>query len=158
VVSSVDGSPPGAFNDPIAGSERTGCNEPAVRPALPIRGRGNCGGGGRNPSAAWDAVRVIQVEYEVLPFVLDVEKALQPGAPALHPAATWCRCRTHQAAFREQGFAEADVVLEETYENAIQIHSVIELHGSVVQWDGDNLIIWDSTQGVFRCKPKSRSG
>ena len=53
-----------AYNGPIAGSERTGCDEPAVRPALPVRGRRNCGGGGRDPSQAWDAVCAIKVEYE----------------------------------------------------------------------------------------------
>ena len=33
------------------------------------------------PQQAWDAVRAIAVEYEVLPFVVDERKALEPGAP-----------------------------------------------------------------------------
>ena len=34
---------------------------------------------------AWDAVRAIKVDYEVLPFVIDIEEALKPGAPPIHP-------------------------------------------------------------------------
>jgi xanthine dehydrogenase YagR molybdenum-binding subunit len=49
----------------------------------------------------------------------------------------------------EKGFAEADVVLEETFYNNVQIHVPMEPHGSVCKWDGDKLTIWDSTQGVF---------
>ncbi len=34
---------------------------------------------------AEDALRLIRVEYEVLPAVFDAEEALQPGAPPVHP-------------------------------------------------------------------------
>jgi len=37
------------------------------------------------PRQAWDAARTVTVEYEVLPFVLDPEEALKPGAPQLFP-------------------------------------------------------------------------
>ena len=37
-----------------------------------------------NEVAANQAIRAIQVEYEELPFVLDVQEAMQPGAPQLH--------------------------------------------------------------------------
>ena len=36
------------------------------------------------PYQAWDAVKAIKVEYEVLPFVVDHTKALEPQAPAIH--------------------------------------------------------------------------
>ena len=49
----------------------------------------------------------------------------------------------------EKGFAEADVVLEETFCTSVQMHAVLEAHGSVVKWDGDKITIWDSTQGVY---------
>ncbi|MGA2262063.1 MAG: molybdopterin cofactor-binding domain-containing protein, partial [Acidobacteriota bacterium] len=48
-----------------------------------------------------------------------------------------------------KGFAEADVVLEETFYTNFQIHVPMETHGSVVKWDGDKVTIWDSTQGVY---------
>src|SRR5208283_6061991 len=49
----------------------------------------------------------------------------------------------------EKGFAEADAVLEETYRTPCVIHSNLETHGSTADWDGDNLTVWDTTQGVF---------
>jgi xanthine dehydrogenase YagR molybdenum-binding subunit len=49
----------------------------------------------------------------------------------------------------DKGFAEADVVLEETFTTSVQIHAAIEAHGSVVKWDGDKITIWDSTQGIY---------
>ena len=39
-----------------------------------------------DPVAAAQAARLVRVEYEELPFVLDVQKALEPGAPQLHEA------------------------------------------------------------------------
>ena len=39
-----------------------------------------------NEVAAMQGVRALQVEYEELPFVLDVQKAMEPGAPQLHEA------------------------------------------------------------------------
>jgi CO/xanthine dehydrogenase Mo-binding subunit len=36
------------------------------------------------PYRAWDAVRAIEVQYEVLPHVADARKALDPGAPPIH--------------------------------------------------------------------------
>jgi len=36
------------------------------------------------PYQAWDAARAIKVKYETLPFLSDEQKALEPGAPAVH--------------------------------------------------------------------------
>jgi len=102
------------------------------------------------PLQAWDAVRAIQVEYEKLPFVSDMESALKPGAPAVLEGGN----RAPQGAGIKrgdvaQGFAEADVVLEETYRTPTQMHTTLETHGSVARWDGDFLTIWDTSQGPF---------
>ena len=112
------------------------------------------------PQQAWDAVRAIKVEYEVLPFVLDIEKALEPGAPALHPGGNQSPSKpvTYKRGSVEQGFAAADVVVDESYVNAVAIHSTMEVHGSVTQWDGDHLTIWDTTQGVFRAQVEIAAG
>lgn len=99
---------------------------------------------------ARDALAAIAVDYELLPFVIDPEQALAPGAPALHE---WGN-RVGETMVRERGdvakgFAEADVVLEETYRTPCELHTTMEPHGSVASWDGDRLTVWDSTQGVF---------
>ncbi len=106
----------------------------------------------QTPYQAMDALKAIKVEYEVLPFVIDEESALKPGAPAIHEGGNSTgQPRPNQRGDVEKGFAEADVVLEETFYTDTQIHSPMETHGSVVKWDGDKLTVWDSTQGIYAC-------
>jgi xanthine dehydrogenase YagR molybdenum-binding subunit len=102
------------------------------------------------PLQAFDAIRTIDVEYEVLPFVIDDEAALAPDAPAVHEGGNV----VGEPSVRERGdiiagFEEADVIVERTYSTACQIHAPMEPHGSVARWDGNRLTIWDSTQGVY---------
>jgi CO/xanthine dehydrogenase Mo-binding subunit len=99
---------------------------------------------------ARDALRAIVVEYEPLPFVIDMEEALQPGAPAIHEGGN--QVSPPQKSERgdvAKGFAEAYFVLEETYQTPCEIHTPVEVHGSVANSDGDRLTVWDTTQGPF---------
>ncbi len=98
---------------------------------------------------AVEALRTITVEYENLPFVLDADSALRPGAPAVHEAGNLAGTNSWPRGDIGKGFAEADVVLEQTYNTSIEIHAPAEPHGSVARWDGDHLTVWDSTQGVW---------
>jgi CO/xanthine dehydrogenase Mo-binding subunit len=102
------------------------------------------------PYQAWDALGSIRVDYEVLPFVADEREALRSGAPTVHPDGN----RVGEPVDYERGdvgkgFAEADVVLEQTYRTESEIHTPMEAHGCVARWDGDRLTVWESTQGVF---------
>ena len=100
---------------------------------------------------AYDALRAVTVEYEVRPSVVDMSEALKPGAPAVH-AGSGNLVREPSRSGRgdvAKGFAEADVVLEETYRTSFEIHSPMEVHGSVAQWEGSHLTVWETTQGVF---------
>ena len=102
------------------------------------------------PLQAFDALRAIEVEYEVLPFVIDDEAALADDAPAVHEGGNV----VGEPSLRERGdlaagFAEAEIVIERTYRTACEIHAPMEPHGSVAKWDGNRLTIWDSTQGVY---------
>jgi xanthine dehydrogenase YagR molybdenum-binding subunit len=49
----------------------------------------------------------------------------------------------------EKGFAEADTVHEATYRVQVHTHSVLETHGIVAHWEGDQLTVYTSTQGIF---------
>ena len=101
------------------------------------------------PHHARDAARAIVVEYEVLPFNVDMERALDPEAPALHDAGNGAGSSTYERGDVEAGFAEADVIVEETYRTSCELHAPMETFVSVARWDGDRLQVWDSTQGVF---------
>jgi CO/xanthine dehydrogenase Mo-binding subunit len=102
------------------------------------------------PYQAWDALKTIQVKYEILPFIVNELKALNPGAPAIHRGGNQSgEAQIYERGNVEKGFAEADVVLEETYRTESELHTPMELHGCVAKWDGDRLTIWESTQGVY---------
>jgi CO/xanthine dehydrogenase Mo-binding subunit len=104
----------------------------------------------QTPYQAYDALKAIKVEYEVLPFVVDQDEAAKPDAPKLFEAGNSTgKPMPSQRGSIEKGFAEADFVLEETFTTSVQLHAALEAHGSVVKWDGDQITIWDSTQGVY---------
>jgi CO/xanthine dehydrogenase Mo-binding subunit len=102
------------------------------------------------PYQARDALEAIEVEYEVLPFVVDERDAQVAEAPKVHTGGN--RLGEPQVYTRgdiAKGFTEADIVLEQEYRTACEIHTPMELHGCVANWDGRKLTIWESTQGVF---------
>lgn len=99
---------------------------------------------------AYDALKAIKVEYEELAFVLDPREALKPDAPPIHDGGNrYGDPAEYARGDVEAGLAAADAVVEGTYTTACEIHAPMEVHGSVVKWDGNRLTVWDSTQGVF---------
>ncbi len=99
---------------------------------------------------AHDALKAIKVEYEVLAFVLDPREALTPDAPDIHDSGNrYGEPREYTRGDVAAGLAASDAVVEGTYSTACEIHAPMEVHGSVVKWDGNRLTVWDSTQGVF---------
>jgi xanthine dehydrogenase YagR molybdenum-binding subunit len=102
------------------------------------------------PYKAQDALRAIQVEYEELPFVADERDSLAADAPLVHDGGNRVSDPSvYERGDLAQGFAEADIVLEEEYRTECELHTPLEPHGCVANWDGDSLTVWESTQGVF---------
>jgi len=102
------------------------------------------------PYQARDALKAILVDYEVLPFVADERRALDPGAPKIHDGGNQVgETATYERGDVEKGFAEADFVVERSFRTECELHTPLELHGCVARWDGDQLTIWESTQGVY---------
>ncbi|MCL5951598.1 MAG: xanthine dehydrogenase family protein molybdopterin-binding subunit [Chloroflexi bacterium] len=100
---------------------------------------------------ARQALRLIQVDYEPLPFVLDPEAALHDDAPKIYPDGNLLdgEPTKYERGDVELALAEADVVVEGTFETPTQVHNSLETHGSVVTWEGDQVVVYDSTQNVF---------
>jgi len=100
---------------------------------------------------AEDALQLIEVEYEELPFVVDAGNAMEEDAPAIHESGNiqGGKPSTYSRGDIEQGLKEADVVLEDTFSTQVVIHNPTEFHCSTVNWDGDDLTVWDSTQAIF---------
>lgn len=102
---------------------------------------------------AEQALKLIEVEYEVLPHVVSAAKAMETDAPKIHGDNNLVRePGIYERGDIEKGFAEADVVVEDTYTTQVAVHNPTEAHCSVVKWDGDKLTVWDSTQAVFRVR------
>jgi CO/xanthine dehydrogenase Mo-binding subunit len=106
------------------------------------------------PYRARDALNAIRVDYEVLPFVADERKALQTGSPAVHSKGNLSKTDRYERGDVAKGFGEADVVLEETYRTECELHTPLELHGCVANWEGRSLTLWESSQGVYAIQSK----
>lgn len=100
---------------------------------------------------AEQAIKLIRIEYEELPFVVDAEKAMQPDAPKIIESGNISdgEPAIYERGDIQQGFAQADEIVEDTFATQIAVHNPTEVHCSVVNWDGDRLTIWDSTQAIF---------
>src|SRR5581483_12252804 len=99
---------------------------------------------------ARDAAEAIIVDYEPLPAVTDVEKAIAAGAPAVHPE--WpdnTAFNYHQdGGDIEKAFAEAEVTVKQRITSQRLIPTAMETRGVVAEWKpGDRaLTLWSSTQ------------
>ncbi|MEI6667721.1 MAG: xanthine dehydrogenase family protein molybdopterin-binding subunit [Acidobacteriota bacterium] len=99
---------------------------------------------------AWDAIRAIKVEYEVLKQATTVDDALKPDAPVIRDGGNKPQAPpVYQRGDVAAAFKTADVVIEHTFNTPCELHSPMELHGCVAKWDGHHLTIWESTQGVY---------
>jgi len=116
---------------------------------------------------AEDALELIDVEYEILPHVIDVREAMLPGAPVIledlrtnvraagadTPRDVQTNIALHMRIEKgdiAQGFAEADVVVERELSTSQFHQGYIEPTNGTAFWNRDGRItIWTSTQGIF---------
>lgn len=114
--------------------------------------------------AARRGVEAIIVRYESEPHLGSFDAAVAPGAPAARrsnrPTADPTRSPNLSAGSPDvvergdiaRGLAEADVVVRREYRTPVQLHTALEPHGAVAEWEGDRLTVWESTQAVFRVR------
>ena len=88
-----------------------------------------------NEDLARDALRLIEVAYEPLPFDVARGEPQAPGAEGRGDIAA--------------GVRAADILLEESYSTAAALHNALESHGCTAAWEGDRLTLYESTQGMF---------
>jgi xanthine dehydrogenase YagR molybdenum-binding subunit len=126
-----------------------------------------------SPAAAEAAARLVKVQYEPLPFVLDVDSARKNDSPVVFPGPA-SQAETAGGGGSEEdmpqkgnvrgpdigggrkgpkgnvdkGFSESDVVLEATFTTQVQTHSALETHGLVADWREDGLTVYQSTQST----------
>jgi CO/xanthine dehydrogenase Mo-binding subunit len=88
------------------------------------------------------AVAAIDVDWEVLAPLLDPDEAVARGELVGEP-------RVRSRGDYERGLAEADVVVEGEYRTQVVLHNSMETHQAVVQWVGDTLEVFISTQYIW---------
>lgn len=105
---------------------------------------------------AREALALIEVDYEELPAVFTPEEALEPEAPLVHEnvpgnAAAVIR---RSGGDIEQGWRQADVVLERRYSTQAVAPCCLEPHQSVANFDPSSGVVtlWASTQMPFQLR------
>ncbi len=120
------------------------------------------------PAAAEEAAALVKVRYEAIPFVVDEVKARATDAPKVFPGAADAEGSAgggggpsdvkqtgnihgpsiHRRGETDQGFKDAEVIVEGHYTTQVQTHSALETHGVVADWKPELLTVWASTQGT----------
>ena len=96
------------------------------------------------------AAAMVRIEYHPLPFVTDPVAALEPDAPAIHPNGNLAipQPLALERGDVPAGFAEADIILEETYTLPTHSATPLEPRAALAAWDDGRLTVWKSTRGV----------
>ena len=116
-----------------------------------------------NLHVAQEAVELIDVEYEPLPHVTGVLEAMKDDAPILHEdmkttsmgeetdkVSNIANHFQHKMGEPDDGFAEADVVIEREFTTQTVHQGYIESHNATALWNEEGqLTVWTSTQGAF---------
>jgi CO/xanthine dehydrogenase Mo-binding subunit len=105
-----------------------------------------------NPAIAEEALHLIDVEYEELPAVFDIEKAMKPGAPLVCPHGNVRDPSIVEWGDIERGFKDAEVIVEHQTRMGNQSHAPLEPGASIASWEGDKLPIWAGTQTPFQMR------
>ena len=127
------------------------------------RGHAVAGVAAVNQQTADEALSLIEVDYEILPPVVDVLDAMRDDAPLLHDSLTTkefgrdtgrksniADLLRHDLGDPEKAFSEADIVIEHEFKTATVHQGYIEPHNATAFWNSDGqLTVWTSTQGAF---------
>jgi xanthine dehydrogenase YagR molybdenum-binding subunit len=105
---------------------------------------------GTSREACREALSRIRLDATPAPFVVDERQALNPDAPRVLPGGP----NVGKPAAEQQGdvdaaFAGAAAVVEGTFSTQVALHHALEPHGNTAAFDGDELTVWASTQGLF---------
>ncbi|MDG6901391.1 MAG: xanthine dehydrogenase family protein molybdopterin-binding subunit [Nitrososphaerota archaeon] len=133
------------FRGPLPISEAKFAGQPVVAVGAP------------SPDLVNDAIALVDVEYQPLPYVLDTEAALKAGAPRLWPGgnapggAALEGISTPSTAVVKIGdaagaIAQADAVVNVQLDTGFTQHFDIEPRGLIVQWNAGVINIWGNTQ------------
>ena len=97
------------------------------------------------------AARAVVLSITPLPHAVTAEQALAPDAPRVRSTGNTSR-NSPRVATRgdaDAGLRDADVVIRRSYRTPVALHTALEPHGAVAEWEGARVTVWESTQGIF---------
>lgn len=116
------------------------------------------------------ALEQIEVEYEILPAVFDVEEAMKVDAPIV-PSLDQVDLKVSRAPHArpignifegkphvmkrgdiDSGFNDSDVIVEGKFRTNFQFHAALQTRSCIASFDGDSLTVQDSSQGIWQVK------
>ncbi len=127
------------------------------------------------PAAALEAAAKIAIEYEPMPFVVDLDEARAANAPRVFPGDATAEeseggggggggvaqignvrgpmlgrgAAPEGKKATEDALAACDAVVDATFRTQVQTHSALETHGVVADWRDDGLTVYASTQSTL---------
>lgn len=120
---------------------------------------------------AEEAAKLIKVDYEPLPPVMEVLGAMRDDAPVLNDDVRMTEMGTVKADTKPSnvaakflftkgdvtaGFAKADIIIEREFRTATVHQGYIEPHNATVLWNADGKVtVWISTQGTFTVRQQT---
>ncbi|HLM15490.1 MAG TPA: molybdopterin cofactor-binding domain-containing protein, partial [Reyranella sp.] len=113
-------------------------------------------------AVAAEALKLIKVDYQVLPWAINIKDAMKPGAAPLHDHIKFdgkpsniAGTLEHKKGDVEAGFKEADVIVERSFETEAVHQGYIEPHACLVSVVDGKATIWSSSQGQFMVRAMS---
>ena len=106
------------------------------------------------PELARRACLLVSLQVESTPHAVTVDAALAPDAPRVRPAGNVPRGqpRLAQRGDVDAARAGAEVVVALELRTPCALHTALEPHGAAAEWIGDDLTVWESTQGIFQVR------
>ena len=107
------------------------------------------------PHLARLGVQAIIARYEATAHAVTIEDALAPGAPRVRPGPAGNLHTPPDVVERgdaERAIATADVTIAAEYRTPTALHSALEPHAAIAEWEGGRLTVWESTQGIFNTR------
>ena len=106
-------------------------------------------------ATAEEALSRIEIGYEELPAVVGIDAALKKDAPLVHELKNG-NIGAHESVRRgdvEEGFAQSDEVVEDTFTFPMVYHYAMEPHSVIAHYDADDEItVWSSAQHPFQVR------
>jgi len=104
--------------------------------------------------SAEEAARLLKIDYEALPHAITIEEAIDPASPDIHPGT---RHNILDAAMSkgdvEKGFAEADLIFEDSFTTQPQQHCCMESSCSVAEpTPSGKITLWSTTQVPYHIR------